>query len=392
MGKVTFFSSDESLVDLLSSESDPEDNKDTGTTATSKPEDEDAVIILTKEPTVNTSVVAQTASDDIVEDSFLEMPQIIPNVDNLKMQLEMKNRLVEQKNVLISEAKKDIDDLYRLQEAQLLEMRGVYEGEMRKANDIIETLRKDLEASSVPENVRGFMKYATYAMNSRTAHKEELAENKANYLSTLKSPFYVFATSCTPSSQSYFPHLQSLINSGKSNAVYVDFTGDMYLRMIYKMRSGGDIISSLRDLDNNSVDSKVHQVGDSHIIVGSPYNDIALLTLDFDKIIRSLDRYANGRPVFLLFNSINSFSSRFTVSKLGSVFPTSIFTKIDPAILSTLFSNLNFIPHDRYSLVILDYKDELVEMKDILTQFKTDRVILTKTGVNWKELGVKVKG
>ena len=117
------------------------------------------------------------------------------------------------------------------------------------------------------------------------------------------------------------------------------------------------------------------------------YNDIALLNINWAKLLRKIDDMASGKQVILMFGNINNFSIRYTVCKLASIMKLFIFVKCSPIILSVLYSDVQFIPKSRVNLVALDYIDVV---KNILSELaKSFNVLAFASEVEWGKLGLK---
>jgi hypothetical protein len=123
---------------------------------------------------------------------------------------------------------------------------------------------------------------------------------------------------------------------------------------MFSISSSDESSMDLKNLDI-PVESLVQKIGDVLFIPTAYYNDIALLSLDWLSILSRLSVLAQNRRVIFLFNSLNSFSVRYTVSKLGTVGKLFIFAQSNPVVLVSLLSDINFIPEGRFRIVLMKY-------------------------------------
>lgn len=320
-------------------------------------------------------------------DSILTIPEVKQDINSLSWQLEMKDRVIQQKDGIISDLRKQIDDLYRVQEIQLLEMRSEYEKRIELANSTIARLEDELKRVSVPEEYKDFLRYAPYTKSLKAALREGFSEEEREQLGKLRSKFYIFASGAGDSLHLMLRHIKSLVDEGK-RILLVDFSNDYFLGSRLNLKSAD---SSLQlNLVEFEVKSLVRSINGVDIIPTTFYNDIGLLTFDWVSIIKKLDLYASGRPVFLLFNNINSFSVRFTVSKLATLGQLFIFASCNPSVLTTLSGDAAFIPNNRLVIVALEYFNN--EKIDTLLHYLSKKypVIAFGKEISWKKLEINI--
>lgn len=318
-------------------------------------------------------------------DIILQIPNALEDKDYLKQQLENKDRIIAQKDAQIREIQKSLEDLYRLQDIQLNEIKSVYDKQISEANKALEEARKKLEQASIPEDLQEFLQFASYAKNYKASLREGYTQEDIRRLGRLKSKIHVFAMASGDSIYTFMKYFSELIDKNP-NLLIVDFSNDQYLNTKYKIRANHSSIH-LRD-KGVDIKSLVKTLNGVQIIPTTFFNDIALLSFDWIDVIKRLNEYADGRPIIFLFNSINSFSVRYTFSKLATIGNAVIFVKCNPVILSSLFADMVFIPHDRFSVVALNYIDIV---KKLLEHMATkNHIIAFNDDIKWDKIALKV--
>lgn len=394
--KTIYFNDDEHLIRLLDNGGKEEDVKDTLEEDLKQQEQEEVTVFEVQDrikdevpvfevPDSKGNLVIEDVDTDF-QDTLFSIP-IIDNddADKLNQQLENKNRIIEQKNGLLLDKQKEIDELYRLQEIQLLEMRDVYEKRVDEATKIIETLQKQVEEVGVPEELQWFLKYATYSNSYKAFLKEGLSQEELQRIGKIKSPIYIFASGAGDSLHSMLKNVKELIDN-KSNVLVVDFSNDYYLTARYRIQSR-DSSMMLKD-PNVEVESVIKDVNGLKIVPTTFYNDIGLLGVDWATVMSKLLAYANGKPIILLFNNINSFSVRYTVSKLATIGKLHIFAKSSPPVLSTLLGDIAFIPEGRFKVIAMDYIDIVQPVLEQIS--KKNEVVAFKDRINWGKININI--
>lgn len=400
MEKVTYFSSDDELIGLLERggrKEEEEDSAEGGSIPSVEDEVEEESFKVFSPPESQTQPLESAETYEVltpenleeadieIADDLLTIPMASDDMDSLRWQIELKERMLAQKDGVIEELRKNMDDLLRLQEIQLLEMRTEYEKRVEDAQQIINNLQSQLENSSVPEEYQGFMHFAPYSRNYKAMLKEAITEEERAKLGKLNSMYYFFASGAGDSLHSMMKNVKSMIDKG-TKALLVDFSNDYFLNGRLKIQTRDS--SMLLGDPNFEVSKLVRTHNNVEIIPTTFYNDIALLTLDWVTIIKKLDLYASGRPVIFLFNNINSFSVRYTVSKLATIGQLYVFAKCSPIILSTLTGDLAFIPDNRLVIVALEFIDVVQTLLERIS--KKYSVVAFRDEVSWKELKIRV--
>lgn len=329
-----------------------------------------------------------TEVDADIDDDFLIIPNIAEDVDSLKITLNSKDRIIEQKNLQIEELRRSRDDIFSIQEGQLNELRLTYEAKINEALEEINTLTSQLEATNMDEFTANFLKFATYSRKYSVLLKDGLSAKEQESLGG-KELNNMFVYACA-GGDSYFSLMRKIKELTASNPkiVIADFSSTPYLGTLMGLKELSPHSMHLND-DDVGLEAIVRDFGNVKLCPTKSFNDIALLGVDWGKVLRKLNEYAGGYPVILLFNNINDFNVRYTVSKLSTVCPLFIFTTCNPVILTSLSTDIKFLPEHRFRIVAWNYITEVKGGIDKISA--TSKVIVFKTAIDWKTLGLKLK-
>lgn len=359
---------------------------------TSKHEAE--VLELTPEPVAEVVERKTTGGFVLIEtvdvesdptDIVFSIPTIAEDTDSIKEKLVSKDRIIAQKDAQLAEMLKSLDDLYKLQDIQLVEIKDVYDKRIDEANTALSMANQKLKEAAIPEDLNGFLKFASYAQNPRASLREGYTREEIQSLGKLTSKIHVFAMAAGDSNISFMKSLNDLIER-KPNALIVDFSNDQSIISRQRIKP---MLNSIHLKDPEiDVATVVHDLKGTMLIPTGVYNDIALLTMDWLNIIKRLDRIAKGRPIIFIFNSINSFAVRYTFSKLSTIGEGSVFVKCNPVILMSAFSDMSFIPENRFRVVALNHFDGVNTILERIS--KTHKTVAFKDGIDWKKIGVNV--
>lgn len=378
--KTVYFRDDAHLVSLLSSQ-----------------EEEKPEVVNVEEPEealVTAPVVSGTEVKDVenlidvdtsLPDSFLNLPMQDDDIDSLRLQLEMKQKIIAQKDSLIKELKVNQDNIFKVQEAELLEMRLGYDKTIEEANEMLRVLKEQVGCAKLAPAEQEFLKFLSYAKNPRASARRGFSEEEQKMLGKLRSTFFVFACSAGGSIFGMLKEIKLLMER-KPNIVIVDFTNDIFLATKYRIVTK-DTSMSLSDATAD-VASLIKVVDNVKLIPSSSFNDIAFLTMDWAQIVLKLNAFAGGKPVILLFNNINSFAVRYVVAKLVFVGELHIFASCSPIVLNSLYSDIKFIPEAGAKVVCLEYIDVVKAMVEDIG--KKHQVFAFPKVVDWKKLGLNV--
>jgi hypothetical protein len=370
--KTIIFKTDKELLELLSSVSvsDSEDDLDN-----SNVELEEGIEFTNNNDNISSNIVEEVSTDNIENVSFDELDgfyiPLADDVDNLTLKLEAKNAIIQQKDYLIEDLKQNIEDLYLVQEKNLMEMKEMYEQKIIEFNSIISDL-----AQKVKDKDNPFLKYELYAKNYRAVVKDsiEIGSDTTN--------IGVYVTGAGDSYYSLAKALRKRVEDNES-LIIVDFSNDVYLSKAFNVNHKN---TSLQ-LNDNSIDIKnlLFNVNNSIYIQSLVYNDIALLTLDWVYIINRLINLSEGnKKVILLFSGLNSFSVKYCVSKLSSKLNCLVFVKSNPVILNNLLAELIFIPDNRINVVVTEYIEVVKPLLENLS--KKYKVNAFQEVINWNKL------
>lgn len=330
------------------------------------------------------NVILEEADTDLPE-TILLIPNFGDDTDSLKVQLENKDKIIAQKDAMIKELKNSMDDAYKVQEMQLREVEDMYEVKMKEAQDLISSLEKKALTGNLDETATRFLKYVNYANSFKGVISEGFTVEEKEQMGTLTSKFYILSCGGGDSSHEMLKQLRALMSKG-SKSVVVDFSNDNFLPSIFKINSKKcNSLALLKD-EVNPVEL-LKEVESTKYIPTTSFNDIVFLTIDWPALIRKINEIASGKDVILVFGNISNFNVRSVVSKLATIGTHYIFAKCSPIILSTLYSDVQFLPKDRVNIVAIEYIDVV---KTILSEFsKSFNVKAYAKAVSWNELGIK---
>lgn len=343
---------------------------------------DEKIELKTPEPvSVDVSETLEEVNDDFMED-FFTLPDM-PNTDDAhKKQIELKEAMIKQREGTIADLQNTIDNLYQVQETQLLELQSDFDSKVNEANATIESLNKQLVDSHIPEEDLPILKFAPYLRSPKAVLKEGFTEEELDEMGDFTSRITILSSGAGDSLHTMLSQVKGLMDRGTETLV-VDFTNDYYLPIKIKPPTK---LTSL-DLANRDVEHVVSKNDNYEYIQTALYNDIALLGLNWIEVIKKLLIYADGRQIMFLFGNINNFSVRHTVSRLSTIGSLFVMVNCHPANLVTLSGDLAYIPSERFNVVGINYREPV---KEILTSMKKKyRVSAFTEEIDWVKLGVK---
>ena len=317
---------------------------------------------------------------------FLQIPNIDDDTDSLKEQLKQKDRQLAQKDAQLKDMVKRFDDLCETQELQIEEIDKMWTEKLAEAQKQIDSFKDKVENYQFDEATLRFLKLINYGISSKAGVKEGFNEEELKVIGKLNSTYTVCACGSGDSCHGMLKQVRHYMDK-HSESIIVDFTNDSYLASMFNIAVKGTHTMALFKDDVNPI-TLLKEVGPckAKIIPSTNYNDIALISVDWSKILRKIDEMACGKHVILLFGNINNFNVRYTVSKLASLLPLYIFVKSSPIILKVLYSDMQFIPKERMNLIALEY---IESVQSILQAFSNMVNVTAVTNeVNWSKLGV----
>jgi len=323
--------------------------------------------------------------DDIL-DNVLRLPNLDVDIDSLKLQLENKQKIIEQKNAMILELQNQIDSLYKLQENHMLELKQEYENKIDEAQKVIDKLKQDLDNFALDEVSSKFLKYKGYADNYRGVLNDGLTNEERLRLDVVKSKFHIFVSGGMISFYDMMAVVKSKIEKG-TDAIIVDMTSDYYLMTLFKVKSKQGVM----DILSTDISEIVRKVGNNVDYIPSYiFNDIVYLTIDWVEFINKLNRFAQGRDVIIIMGNLYSFASRVGVSKLASVGDVYVFGSANPANIISLSKDLTMFECRIKKVIILKYIDTLNEIITNLLSKKYSVLAVKGDSVDWGKIGLKI--
>lgn len=389
--KVTYFDTDEQLLSMLETGAkDKADKED----ARQEAENQVPSFTVVGDEASDTETVTQeeqeqqqdfTAVDDVLPEGLIVIPELGVNVDALKMKLEMKDEIIAQKDASLQEAKEILEETYKVQEMQLREVHEAHAQLISEANSTIAKLKEKVESSQLPEELQAFVGFGRYASNPKAQLKEGFSQSEKDFLRAKGVNFTIFASASGDSYYTLMEQVKDIMRSG-SDTLFVDFSNDCYLNVNFQSQPRE--YSLLLDDPNVDPSLLVKEVNGTRYIPTGAFNDISLLTMDWVSVLEKISALAKGRPVILLFNSLNSFAVRYTVSKLATVGALTVFANCNPLIITSLYLELKFIPADRVRVVVMNY---INSMEEILRRYgEYLKIEACKSKIEWKKLGIQV--
>lgn len=320
---------------------------------------------------------------------FLQIPNIGEDIDSLRVQLNNKDKLIKQKEGMIKDLELQISDAYKLQEIQMLEIKELYDKKIEEANSAISELKDKATEVQIDAETMKFLKFASYSKNHKASLKESFTDAEKKLLGKLHSAYSIFACSSGDSLYSMMKQVKKYMDKNP-NAIIVDFSNDYYLNTSFNIKKSENSMDIVKISENKNIDIlSIFKTlgGNTKLAPTTLYNDIGLLGVDWIEVLRRIDDYAAGVPVILLFNNINSFAVRYTVSKLSTIGKLFVFAKCTPLVLSAVFGDIKFIPESRVTLVALEYIEVVKGILDVIS--KNYPVLAFANDVEWNKLNLK---
>ena len=350
----------------------------------SESSDGDAGEVVKTEKSVIPEIELEMANTELPE-SVLMIPNIGDDVDSLRMLLQTKDAIIAQKDGNIQDLKNKIDESYKLQEMQLAEVESLYKQKMTECQNLIYELEQRGSGVNLDDETSKFLKYINYARNNKAIVKEGFTEDEIMRFGALKSKYTILSCASGDSSYSMLKQLKKYLERGH-DCVILDFSNDNFLASIFKLNPKVKNTMGLLKDDVNPL-TLLTDINGTKFISTTSYNDIALLNIDWGTTLKKIDDLAGGKDVIMIFGAINNFNVRYTVSKLATIGKLFVFAKCSPIILSSLYSDVQFLPKNRVRIVALEYIDVV---KVILSELaKVFEIFAFAGDVEWNKLGLK---
>lgn len=332
--------------------------------------------------------------EEVAEESNLidgvEDYLIVPTIGEMSEQkmrnlIDMKERILEQKNEELKQSRKEIDDLYKVQEMQLIDFKKEYDKKIDEANSIIRNLNDKVSSVKVSDEDAPLVRYLPYYRTPKALVKEGFTRDELLEIGHLKSNITILAGGVGDSTHNMLGHVNQIIQEQK-NVLIVDFSNEYYLLANNKIMTRDS--SLLLNDDSHPIENYVKTFGNTEYIPTTSFNDIALLGLDWVKIIKKLNDYAQGKQIILLFGGVNNFNVRYTVSKLATIGQLYVVITSNPINLLSTQKDLAFIPKERVTLIVTKY-DEIV--KTLLERLQQNHELTAvKDKIDWYKLGLNM--
>lgn len=169
-------------------------------------------------------------------------------------------------------------------------------------------------------------------------------------------------------------NVRSLMKNSEKGVVVLDLSNTLYLNSVLKANPAAAY--NLKD-DDVVIDNFRIKVGTSDVFTAGVFNDLSLLTLDYETILTKLDGVAKGRKIIVILGCYSSFNNRYT-SALFNTIPdvkNYIVIKAEPlGLTSLLYGFIKFVGNS--DIIVLDYVDSV-------------RQHLEKFGVKWLGFGTE---
>lgn len=323
--------------------------------------------------------------DTFLPDSMLSIPNIDEDTDATYELLLKKDKVIAQKDKIINELNRNIESAYKSQEVQIAEIQELYNQKLTEAQNIIDTLQNKLQNVSFTDEMTDFLKLINFAKNYKGCVPEGFNLELQQKIGGLSSKYFIFCTSGGDSLHTMLKQIKKLIEKS-CNCIIYDFTNDNFLASSYRIDMKKS--STTMDLLKDEQKPTLKQINNTYFLPTTNYNDIALLNANWVEVIKRIDEISCGKQVILLFGNINNFAVRYTVSQLSAIGKLFLCAKCSPVILSTMFSDLQFMPIKNLMIVALEYIDIVKTILEGIS--RRYNVYATAKDIEWgSKIGLK---
>lgn len=378
--KVKVFTSDNELKALLSGKEEVAENTatfDLGDTAVEK---SDVSEEKNEEIVENNVVFDEIASiDDVYEDKMSEADTSLPDdfisikmedsSDITEKQLEAKDNIIKQKDIMIKELNESRDDLLARHKSAIEEIKAANERKVSEYENAIDAYKKEIEKAKdiVKSDV---VKRATlYSTHSKVVIKEGYKEDG------IASNIYTIACNTHEDVSYVAKRLEKFIKEG---CLLVDFTNDYIIASLISAKvDNRESVNknSLKVINGGNVADNVVKLNEkSELILSDIYHDIVFLNTNWLDVVKRLSEYANGKDIVMVFGSIKSFSVMHAVAVLTSITNTSLIMRSSPINIQTLYGAIRFIPNtkeQRLKIVATECTDKVKPMLSKIGETRT---------------------
>lgn len=362
------FSSDEELVDMLEH---PEGKQapeikaevDVGSKVAKAVEGLPDAKDIKPEKIIDETV--RSESIDEVTNSAFGLIKLTPEIDRGLNKVELRDRLIEQKNMRIAELQRTLDEAYLHHEKTLRDVADRYTDQVTLANDNIAKLEARIQELTLSIEESRLMNSFVHAKNHVSVQKGGITTSQAQMIQARNkkgSKLHIFAAGSGDSFYGMARSVKGYLDEVATAPVHVyDFTGDPFFVGRIGMTAKHNALEVAKGLSpHKAADVRETETGNKitwHLT--GLFNDISLLIVDWADVLARVLEDADGADVFFIFNSVASFAVRETVSRLSIVGNLSIFVTCSGDSLYSLPAMLSFIPANRFTVVIPDFIDDL---------------------------------
>lgn len=401
MSKIQRFESDAQLLSLLGA-------KDEGDTVQQELLNQDQQIeedILPSDnvdmtgfsdPVSNTRNIKEIKSiDELPDISETEEEMYIPFSENEEMsymqkKLETKENIIRHKNAQLQEMNIKATEALRIRDEEAERLHNEHNNKIKQANAEIEKLSNQINSMRLSPEEKRFLGFMGYVKRPKAVLQEGFLESDTErFLEATKngSELFIIAAGPNESFKDMINEVNSLVKKSEKDAIFVDFSGDPYMRNRNTIAGNKTVLDLVMDEDAD-IGSLTNTLGNVHWIKAAPYNDILLLGIDWISLLCRLIKYADGRPVVLLFNTFTSFAVNYTISKLGLLGKLRLFITASTVSMTSAKYPLAFLPPDRVQIVVTSYIEDVQSL--MMSCFGKNQTLAFGANVGWNMLGLDI--
>lgn len=327
-----------------------------------------------------------TEVDVSLPDDFVTIP-MEDTEDMTQQQLEAKEKIIQQKDVMIQDLKTERDDLLARHKNAIDEIKKANDKKEADYNKVINQYKSEIDKAKGIVSSDIVKRATMYAANPKVAIKEGYTEE-----TKFNSSFYTIACNTHEDMGYIAKRMNKFIEEG---CLIVDFTGDYVVSsLIHKNidNKQSKDRNSLKLLNGGSVEDNAVDINENtKIVLSDICHDIVFLNTNWLEVLKKLDGYANGRDIVLLFGSMKSFCVAHAVSVLTSLTNTAIFVRSSPLNIQSLYCTLRFVPNLKNQQLKIIAVECVDKVKHLLTQIGNTRKVIMMDSISSDKLYEVVK-
>ena len=394
--KLVKFDDDNMLLSLLKGSADSQDNTEPPKEEVieeqepATPTDEDIEEAQAKidqdninegRPVETARPTAEDIDDTLEEVESAAMPTLemtsesMFEADILKARLIAAEKSQRQARETANRVVKERDELYDYATSELEKTVEEYEGKLKAAEEACEHLKAELVKAQTVED-SPLSAYAPYAEKCRAVIKTGLS------MSEPPTNVITIAAATPDATMALSQSLSLLALSGYSGTI-LDFTGDLSFSIalsnlafkikVMQLASQGrkatqqdyaacqadpskDLVNYIRG--KTDLQSCLNtNYGNSKVACSGYYHDIALLTFGWEGLLNTCKshEFSGGQPVIIVLPTMATFVGRYLMSYLSTATKAATVTTCAPTALCCAQNNLNSLPDNRATLLVLNY-------------------------------------